>query len=91
MPLIMLVLLFLTVIGSASMVGVLAYIFHRIRLIEGKSSGESGSQQLIDQLFVMEDELRAVQGEMTSLTERLDFTEKLLMGGDDGAGPEESK
>jgi hypothetical protein len=77
-------LVLVAVIGSTSMMGVLAYLFHRIRLIEAKSSGESGSQQLIEQLVVMEEELRAVQGEMTSLTERLDFTEKLLMSGDDG-------
>ncbi len=79
-------LVLVAVIGSTSMMGVLAYFFHRIRLIEAKSSGGSGSQQLIDQLFVMEEELRAVQGEMASLTERLDFTERLLMSGDDKGG-----
>ena len=33
----------------------------------------------------MREELLAVQDEMSALTERLDFTEKLLMRGDDSA------
>lgn len=78
-------IIFAAVIGSASMVAIFAYFLHRIRQIESGTAGEDGSHELSDQVSQMRDELLAVQEEMSALTERLDFTEKLLMRGDDSA------
>ncbi len=76
-------IIFAAVIGSASMVAIFAYFLHRIRQIEAGTASERGSDELGDQVSQMREELLAVQDEMSTLTERLDFTEKLLMRGDD--------
>ena len=78
-------IIFAAVIGSASMVGIFAYFLHRIRQVESGTASEAGSHQLADQVGQMREELLAVQEEMSALTERLDFTEKLLMRGDESA------
>ena len=77
-----LLILFAAVIGSAAMASVLVHFLYRIRQIEVGST-EVGSRQLVDQLNLMRDELLTVQDEMSALSERLDFTEKLLMSGND--------
>ena len=79
------------VIGSTAMMGILAYFFHRIRQIEAKTTGEAGSHQLVDQVDAMQEELLTVQEEMLALSERLDFTEKLLMSGGDAVASEGSE
>ena len=76
-------IIFAAVIGSAAMVGILAYFLHRIRQIETGTAAGAGSKQLVDQVDGMREELTTVQEEMSALSERLDFTEKLLMRGDD--------
>ena len=78
-----LLIVFAAVIGSAAMMGILAYFLHRIRQIEAKTTGEEGSNQLVDHVDAMREELLKVQEEMLALSERLDFTEKLLTSGDD--------
>jgi hypothetical protein len=78
-----LLIIFAAVIGSAAMVGIFAYFLHRIRQIETGLTGEAGSRQLFDQLDGMREELLAVREEVSAMSERLDFTEKLLMRGDD--------
>lgn len=78
-------IIFAAVIGSAAMVGIFAYFLHRIRQIEVGTAGEESSRELSEQVSQMREELLAVQDEMSSLTERLDFTEKLLMRGDESA------
>jgi len=78
-------IVFAAVIGSASMMGIFAYFLHRIRQIEAGTAGERGSDQLGDPMNELREELLAVQEEVAALTERLDFTEKLLMRGDDSA------
>ena len=75
-------IIFAAVIGSASMVAIFAYFLHRIRQIES-GTGDEGPRELSDQVSQMREDLLAVQEEMSALTERLDFTEKLLMRGDD--------
>ncbi len=80
-------IVFAAVIGSAAMVGIIAYFLHRIRQIETRSTGEAGSRQLFDHVNEMREELLTVQAEVSALSERLDFTEKLLMRGDDAAEP----
>jgi hypothetical protein len=82
MGLIALFIIFAAVIGSAAMVGVLAYFLSRIRRLEGTPSGGPGSHQLTDQVNGMAEELMSLQSEVSRLTERLDFTEKLLMSGE---------
>ena len=86
-----LLIVFAAVIGSGAMMGIIAYFLHRLRQIEAKTTGEAGSHQLADQVDAMQEELLTVQERMLALSERLDFSEKLLMG-DDGAaasdGPE---
>ncbi len=78
-----LLIIFAAVIGSAAMVGIFAYFLFRLRQIEAGTTGEAGSQQLADQVNLMREELLTVQDEMSALTERLDFTEKLLTSGED--------
>jgi Skp family chaperone for outer membrane proteins len=80
-------IIFAAVIGSASMVGIIAYFMHRMRQLEAGTTGEAGSHQLVDEVSGMREELVTVQEEMSALSERLDFTEKLLMRGDDSAAP----
>lgn len=76
-------IIFAAVIGSAAMVSVFAYFLHRLRQIETGTGGKAGSHQLADQVNLMGEELLAVQDELAALSERLDFTEKLLMSGDE--------
>lgn len=75
--------IFATVIGSAAMVGIVGYLLHRLRKIEDNSVGGGGSPQLLDRVNELGDDLFAMQEQISAMTERLDFTEKLLMGGDD--------
>ena len=86
-----LLIVFAAVIGSTAMMGILAYFLHRIRQIEAKTAGEAGSHQLVDHVDAMQEELLAVQEEVSRLSERLDFTEKLLMSGDDAVASDGSE
>ena len=79
-----LLIIFAAVIGSTAMMGTIAYLLHRIRRIESGTIGETGPHMLLDQVSDLREDLLKVQDEMSGLTERLDFTEKLLMSGDDG-------
>jgi len=84
-------IVFAAVTGSAAMMGILAYLLHRIRQIETRTTGEIGSNQLADQVIGLQEELLAVQEELSSMSERLDFTERLLTGGDDTASSDGSE
>ena len=83
-------IVFAAVIGSTAMMGILAYLLHRIRQIEAGTTGDEGIHQLVGQVNGMREELLTVQDEVSALSERLDFTEKLLMSGDDAAASDES-
>jgi hypothetical protein len=61
----------------------LFYLFSRLRRLEGGGFGEPDSRQLSDPMNRMAEELLALQEEVANLTERLDFTEKLLMKGEE--------
>ena len=69
------------------MVAVLAYFLSRLRRLEGGGHGEAAPHQLTDQMNTMTEELLALQEELNNLSERLDFTEKLLMSGDADGDP----
>ena len=83
-------IIFAAVIGSTAMMGILGYLLHRIRQIEARASGDAGIHQLVGQVNGMREELLTVQDEVSALSERLDFTEKLLMSGDDAAASDGS-
>jgi hypothetical protein len=80
-------ILFAAVIGSSAMTAVLAYILLRNRQVGGRDSGEFGARSLANQLDGIAEELHSIQGQVSSLTERMDFTEKLLMSGEEPEGP----
>lgn len=84
-------IVFAAVIGSTAMMGILAYFLHRIRQIEAGTAGEAGAHQLTGQVNDMREELLTVQEELSAMSERLDFTEKLLMSGDDAAASDGSE
>jgi hypothetical protein len=75
-------IIFAVVIGGVATVGILAYLFSRLRQLEGGASNETSPRQLSDQMSGLTEELMALQEEVANLSERLDFTEKLLTGGD---------
>lgn len=76
-------IVFAAVIGSSAMIGIIAYFLHRLRRIEAGSGDEAASHQLAQQVAAMREELLAVQVNMSALSERFDFTERLLMKGDE--------
>lgn len=74
-------IMFAAVIGSVAMVGVFAYILNRVRRLESGSSAASDSRLLTHDLGELREEMTALRDEVSALTERIDFTEKLLMKG----------
>jgi hypothetical protein len=84
-----LLILFAAVIGGAAMIGTLAYFSSRLRRLEAGSPQDDGSRRLADQMDGMVEELLALQEEVAGLTERLDFTEKLLMSGERKSSPDQ--
>jgi hypothetical protein len=84
-------IIFAAVIGSTALVSVLAYLLHRLRRIEAGSAGEAGSDHMLGQVNRIQEELLTIQDELASLSERLDFTERLLMRGDESAAPGDPK
>ena len=81
--LVALFIIFAVVIGTTAMVATIGYLLHRIRVIEGNSGSGEGSHQLFDRVTDLGDDLFGMQEQISAMTERLDFTEKLLMGGGD--------
>jgi len=86
--LVALFVIFAAVIGSTAMMGIIFYFLNRIRQLEGKVSGDLPTSSLSDQLSRVQEDLFLAQDEIARLTERMDFTEKLLMSGDEEASPE---
>jgi len=84
-------IIFAAVIGSTMMVGVFAYFLHRIRQLEAGSRGEGAPPQLTREMSELREELAAVEEAFAALSERLDFTEKLLMKGADADSSDESE
>lgn len=83
MTLVILLIICAAIIGSTSMMGVLGFLFYRIRRIEGGGMTQFGAPELPDRVQLLEEQLMAAEAEIASFSERLDFTEKLLMSGDD--------
>ncbi len=70
------------VIGSGAMTLVLAWITHRVRSLE-LSAGGAELDRLAEQLNELRDDIQAANAGIANLTERLDFTERLLTDGRD--------
>ncbi len=85
--LVALLIVFAAVIGSTAMMGIMAYFLNRIRKLEGKVSGDLPMGSSSDQLSRIQEDLFLAQEELSRLTERMDFTENLLMSGDEEAPP----
>ena len=83
-----LLIVFAAVLGSAAMIGVLGSLFYRIRQIEAKRTDEIGAGRANVEIEAMRDQLLSIREEMSALTERLDFTEKLLMSGTRSSDPD---
>jgi hypothetical protein len=79
-------IIFAAVIGSTAMGGVLVYLLSRIRRIESGPPSAPPSRALAEDLARLESELEAMRDDVSALSERLDFTERLLMKGDDPPG-----
>ena len=91
MSIIFLFIMFAGIIGSGAMVATVAYLLNRIRQLESGTSGDAGSHQLVEQVNRLREELLTVQEEMSSLSERVDFTDKLLLSGADDDKPSDSE
>ncbi len=85
--LVALLIIFAAVIGSTAMMGILFYFLNRIRQLEGRATGDLPTGGLSEQLSRIQEDLFLAQEELSRLTERMDFTEKLLMSGDEEAPP----
>jgi hypothetical protein len=83
-------IIFAVIVGGAATVGILVTLFSRLRRLEGGGFDDANPRQLSDQMNGMVEELMALQAEVADLSERLDFTEKLLTGGDRGPADGES-
>lgn len=79
-------IIFAVVIGSTAMVGVFAYILSRVRRLESGRPGGEEALALSEDLDRLQVELEALRGDVSALVERVDFTERLLMKGDDSGG-----
>jgi len=80
---------FAAVLGSSAMIGMIVYFMRRLEKLEAKMNGELDSPQAVKELEIVQDELLAVNQTVSELSERLDFTEKLLANPDPPAAEDE--
>jgi len=83
---IFLFVLIAAVVGSAGMVGVLAWIHQRLRRLESGTAPDS--DRLLAENADLRDQLEAMRSDLNALDERVDFTERLLEGRKPEALPE---
>ncbi len=69
--------------GVAGLVLVLRVLVLRLREAERHRLERQDGYPVVERIDVLQDEISHLQTEISRLTERLDFTEKLLMSGDD--------
>lgn len=81
-----LLIIFAVVMGSAAMAGVIAYLLHRIRQVEGRTLGEAGPGRILGEVHGLREDILRLEEEVASLTERVEFTDKLLLRGSDAGG-----
>ena len=78
MSIAILVLIMVAVICSGSVVAIVGGLLNRIKQVEGRREDASDLAEISRQLDAVRDQIFSVEDEMTRLTERVDFTEKLL-------------
>jgi outer membrane murein-binding lipoprotein Lpp len=75
-------IIFAAVIGSSSMVAILAWGHSRLKsLAEQNVSVRMQSDRLADEIEQVREELRAADRKLDRLTERAEFTDRLLSEG----------
>ncbi len=80
MSLTVLFIIFAAVIGSGVMMAILTWVFMRIRSLESGGGGRAEIARLTEEVDSLRAELHATHSDINDLTERLDFTERLLSG-----------
>jgi len=71
------------VVGSSAMMAAFAWILYRIRRLESGNGGASEVLRLGEEVDSLRAELQVTHADISDLSERLDFTERLLSPGDD--------
>lgn len=69
-------LLIVAVAGSAGMAAILGWVLHRIARLEKHGPGELG--RVVGENEELREQMRLLEVEVERLSERVDFTEKLL-------------
>ncbi len=64
--------------GSAILMAAFGWTFLRIRRLENHGPGQGDPHHLLERMDALKDELAGMQDEFTRITERVDFTERLL-------------
>ena len=76
-------ILFTALSGSAMMVGILGYFFYKIKKLE---AGGEDLSRVLENIEDLRERLDGIDDDVNSLSERLEFNERLLAG---RSGPEE--
>jgi hypothetical protein len=85
MELVELVLLLAAVGGSTFVVGMAAWLWHRIKRLEDAALGHSDAPMaVLTEIEELRDALNAGDREVERMSERLDFLERLLISGEEG-------
>lgn len=74
-----LLLILVALVGSSAVIYVLTRIFNRVERLESRHSG-ADARRLEAELERLREEVDATSHTVDRLTERLDFTERLLSG-----------
>lgn len=69
------------VIGVGAATVLLAFLVPRVRRLEQRGSGPGDAYPAVERMDLLRDEISSLQTEVSRLSERLDFTENLLMKG----------
>lgn len=72
--------------GSGAMVGFLGWLLYRVKRLEGQAgAGNVDVERIMEQVDVLHEQLVSVRAAMGELSERVDFTERLLTRGQAGS------
>ena len=83
-----LIVLIAAVLGSGTMVAVLAWLAFRVRRLEA-GEGVADRARLLDEIEDLREEVEAARRQTRALEEQVDFMERLLASGD-GSTDDES-
>ena len=74
--------LLVAVIGSGSMVGILGWLLYRIKQLEAGARPSNELTRILEHLDELRDDMNLTRNEVSELSERVEFTERLLSRGD---------